>query len=80
MSQRRPNCSCGRVRQLYSVGYRDPHTLKTFVGNRVSQILSVASAKQWKHVKSLENPADLGSRHITHPNPNELNDILEEFS
>ncbi|CAK9833693.1 hypothetical protein ANTRET_LOCUS10340 [Anthophora retusa] len=39
-----------------------PHSLKTFVANRVAEIQSVTVASQWRHVPSLDNPADIISR------------------
>lgn len=39
-----------------------PHTLKTFVANRVSQILEISVGEEWYHVSSNDNPADLPSR------------------
>lgn len=39
--------------------------LKTFVANRVGQILSITKIKQWHHVKTNENPADVVSRGLT---------------
>lgn len=41
---------------------KSPQTLKTFVANRVTQIISIASNNHWKHVKTDDNPADLGTR------------------
>ncbi|XP_075163307.1 uncharacterized protein LOC142235939 [Haematobia irritans] len=41
---------------------KSPQTLKTFVANRISEILSIVRVSQWNHVKSEDNPADLGSR------------------
>ncbi|XP_075150680.1 uncharacterized protein LOC142224780 [Haematobia irritans] len=41
---------------------KSPQTLKTFVANRVSNILNVVNVSQWNYVKTDENPADLGSR------------------
>ena len=38
------------------------NTLKTFVGNRVSEIQTKTDPKKWGHVKSSENPADALSR------------------
>ncbi|XP_033095627.1 uncharacterized protein LOC117100162 [Anneissia japonica] len=38
---------------------------KTYVGNRVSAILSRTSIDQWKFVNSAQNPADLASRGMT---------------
>ncbi|XP_050066248.1 uncharacterized protein LOC114132630 [Aphis gossypii] len=36
--------------------------LKTYVANRVSQIMDVTEVKQWNHIGSQENPADIPSR------------------
>lgn len=36
--------------------------LKTYVANRVNQILEITQGRQWKHVRINENPADLASR------------------
>jgi len=36
--------------------------LKTYVANRVSQILDLTQAAQWRHVSTNDNPADLASR------------------
>ncbi|XP_075150562.1 uncharacterized protein LOC142224664 [Haematobia irritans] len=41
---------------------KSPQTLKTFVANRVSQIQNFTSVTNWKHVKTEDNPADLGTR------------------
>ncbi|XP_073950857.1 uncharacterized protein [Choristoneura fumiferana] len=41
-----------------------PSRWKTFVGNRVSEILSVTCRSQWSHVRSEHNPADCASRGI----------------
>ena len=35
---------------------------KTFVENRVSSILQLSCPEQWRHVKGVDNPADLGTR------------------
>lgn len=43
--------------------------LKTFVANRVCQILESTSIEQWMHVKTGDNPADVLSRGVT---PQEL--------
>ena len=48
---------------------RNPQTLKTFVANRVGEILSTTNSSQWKHIGTNDNPADLGSRGST---PQEL--------
>ncbi|XP_037297855.1 uncharacterized protein LOC119190306 [Manduca sexta] len=40
----------------------DPKRWKPFVSNRVIEILDNTSNTQWFHVKSIDNPADLGSR------------------
>lgn len=39
-----------------------PCNLKTFVANRVGEILEVTKPEEWKHVPSQDNPADLPSR------------------
>ncbi|XP_075150959.1 uncharacterized protein LOC142225069 [Haematobia irritans] len=41
---------------------KSPQTLKTFVANKVTEILSIANVNQWKYVSTKDNPADLGSR------------------
>ena len=48
---------------------RKPQTLKTFVANRVGEIQKLIPSTQWRHIKTEENPADLGSRGCT---PHEL--------
>ncbi|GFT12003.1 DUF1758 domain-containing protein [Trichonephila clavipes] len=40
----------------------EPHTLKTFVSNRVAEIQTLSKDCHWKHVSSKNNPADLISR------------------
>jgi hypothetical protein len=47
-----------------------PSSLKTFVANRVSQIQSLTDPKEWCHVPSEQNPADILSRGRT---PHQLN-------
>ncbi|KAJ0173857.1 hypothetical protein K1T71_011006 [Dendrolimus kikuchii] len=39
-----------------------PHSLKTFVQNRVSQINEITGDAPWLHIKSEDNPADIVSR------------------
>lgn len=39
-----------------------PHTLKTFVANRVAKIQEMTNQADWKHVISADNPADSISR------------------
>lgn len=39
-----------------------PNLLKTFVGNRVSEILELTEGCEWRHVPSTKNPADILSR------------------
>lgn len=39
-----------------------PHLLKTFVANRVAQIQQNTSPKNWRHVRTHDNPADALSR------------------
>ncbi|BET00524.1 Retrotransposon protein [Nesidiocoris tenuis] len=41
-----------------------PHLLHIFVSNRVQQILSNTQIDWWRHIKGVENPADVGSRGI----------------
>lgn len=49
------------------LGWLNSHSsrLKTFVANRVSQTLEITRAKQWHHVPTNENPADVLSRGAT---------------
>lgn len=42
-----------------------PHTLKTFVANRVSDIQSKTNISQWNYVPTQDNPADMLSRGLT---------------
>ncbi|XP_043604824.1 uncharacterized protein LOC122577568 [Bombus pyrosoma] len=39
-----------------------PHTMKTFVANRVAEIQNKTSITDWRHVPTSDNPADLISR------------------
>lgn len=39
-----------------------PSDLKVFVGNRVSEIQNITKRRNWRHVESKKNPADLISR------------------
>ncbi|XP_050493055.1 uncharacterized protein LOC126874742 [Bombus huntii] len=39
-----------------------PHTLKTFVANRVAEIQTKTNISDWRHVPTDDNPADLISR------------------
>ena len=39
--------------------------LKTFVSNRIGQIQSHSDSKQWRHVPTDQNPADIATRDIT---------------
>nr|XP_031836772.1 uncharacterized protein LOC116428799 [Nomia melanderi] len=39
-----------------------PHKLKTFVANRLSEIQTKTNIKDWRHVSTSDNPADLISR------------------
>lgn len=43
----------------------DPSRWKSFVSNRTMEILNVLPADKWKHVRGIENPADLISRRVT---------------
>ncbi|CAB3251377.1 unnamed protein product [Arctia plantaginis] len=49
--------------------YQHPSRWKTFVANRVSEILTTLDTQHWHHVASKENPADCASRGIA---PQEL--------
>ncbi|XP_062526540.1 uncharacterized protein LOC134199505 [Bombyx mori] len=42
--------------------HSSPHEWKTFVSNRVSEILRRIPADRWRHVPSADNPADAASR------------------
>ncbi|CAK9799871.1 hypothetical protein ANTQUA_LOCUS2267 [Anthophora quadrimaculata] len=50
-----------------------PHTLKQFVGNRISEIQQHSNAGLWRHVPSKDNPGDVLSRGAS---PSELNKNL----
>jgi hypothetical protein len=50
----------------------DTQNTKTFVANRVSQIQSLTDPKEWCHVPSEQNPADILSRGRT---PHQLNQL-----
>lgn len=54
-----------------------PGKWKTFIANRVSEILSTMDRKQWIHVKSLENPADIASRGVK---PSEMKNATMWFT
>ncbi|XP_075158009.1 uncharacterized protein LOC142231279 [Haematobia irritans] len=45
-----------------------PIKLKTFEGNRTSEILETAPRRLWNHVSSMENPADCASRGVVAAN------------
>ena len=40
----------------------NPHRFKTFVGNRISDIIDMVPPNHWKHVNGCHNPADCASR------------------
>jgi len=42
----------------------DSSRLKTYVSNRVTQIIEVSNPSQWRHVKTNDNPADIISRGV----------------
>lgn len=42
-----------------------PCRWKTFVANRVTEILSILDNEQWSHVESAQNPADCASRGLS---------------
>lgn len=41
---------------------KGPQVLKTFVANRVTEILTSSKVFSWRHIRTEENPADLGTR------------------
>lgn len=43
---------------------RHPSTWKTYVANRVTEILNVTRARQWHHIRSQDNPADCAFRDL----------------
>lgn len=43
---------------------RSPNTWKTYVANRVTEIVNNVSSGRWHHIKSADNPADVASRGI----------------
>lgn len=43
----------------------EPHTWQTFVCNRVAEIQELSYSKNWQHVSSSNNPADIISRGIS---------------
>ena len=47
----------------------DPRRFKTFVSNRVTQIIEHIPSQRWKHVSGSQNPADCASRGLL---PSEL--------
>jgi len=42
----------------------DATRFKTYVANRVDQILERTDAQQWRHVATADNPADILSRGV----------------
>ncbi|GFX89712.1 integrase catalytic domain-containing protein [Trichonephila clavipes] len=46
----------------------DPWLLKTFVGNRVSQIQEITKSYCWQHIRLQRNPSDLVSRGLSAEN------------
>nr|CAI5838923.1 unnamed protein product [Callosobruchus analis] len=42
-----------------------PHTLKTFVANRSSQIQELSDSASWRYINTSDNPADLLSRGLS---------------
>ncbi len=43
------------------------HRFKTYVANRVSEILDLSSVEQWHHVPGILNPADMVTRGVDDP-------------
>jgi len=50
-----------------------PNRLKTYVSNRICQILEITNSHQWHYISSNENPADILSRGIR---PQDLKETL----
>lgn len=44
---------------------KPPNVLKTFVANRIANIQEKTDVKTWRHIRSIDNPADLLSRGST---------------
>ncbi len=44
---------------------KSPTNLKVFVANRIASIQDVIPPRQWRHVRSKDNPADLASRGVS---------------
>ncbi|RLU15991.1 hypothetical protein DMN91_011749 [Ooceraea biroi] len=42
-----------------------PHRLKSFVANRITEIQQLTETCEWRHVPSLDNPADLASKGLS---------------
>jgi hypothetical protein len=40
-------------------------SFKAFVAHRIGEIQNYTTQNQWRHVPTLENPADIGTRKIT---------------
>ncbi|XP_055681857.1 uncharacterized protein LOC129789234 [Lutzomyia longipalpis] len=51
-----------------------PDSYKVFVANRITKILSLSNASQWRHVPTKDNPADIISRGCT-PEQLELSEL-----
>lgn len=51
--------------------------LKLFVANRVSKILELSEDAIWSHVRTHENPSDIGSRGLSPSNPEAIKPWLE---
>lgn len=49
--------------------HKPSNTLKTYVANRVTHVLTLTKLEQWNHVPTTENPADCASRGLQ---PSEL--------
>lgn len=54
--------------------HKPPHLLKTYVSNRVVQVLDVIPPSSWRHVSGKQNPSDLASRGL-YPNQLSENDL-----
>lgn len=43
----------------------EPNTFNTFVANRIAEIQAVTNTKDWYHIASAHNPADVLSRGLS---------------
>ncbi len=68
-----PKCTHGRCIRLDGCHIvlnwiqGNPHRFKTYVGNRVSQIMDLVPPDHWRHVSGVENPGDCASHGLSPP-------------